>query len=147
MAELAGAHVAEALGHILAGGSPITFNTIAAWAAFVGVAAGLTGLFLYRGLREALTAAREANGTLKEALEAEKLAREGSDQRHRDELNERDQRHAEQVAACNLKIEGLTAKVELLQSSWVTEIALAVAHAVATAHKAAADQPRRGGRT
>lgn len=140
--ELAG-H-AEALTRVLAGGTSL-FDSIAAWAAFVGVAAGLAGLLLYRGLREALTASREANATLRESLGDEKTAREAAEERHRDELVELERRHATDVAACNLKIEGLTAKVELLQSAWMTEVALAVGQAVATSIHATAPPRRRGG--
>lgn len=122
---------------VAVGGVRGWLDTAAAVAAFVGLAAGLAGLLLYRSLREALTASREANATLRESLGDEKVARESADARHTEETH-----------AAALKIEGLTAKVELLQSSWVTEIALAVAHAVATGQRAALEhgehhQPRR----
>src|SRR3954452_10428944 len=110
MTELAG-H-AEALTRVLAGGTSL-FDSIAAWAAFVGVAAGLAGLLLYRGLREALTASREANATLRESLGDEKDARERAEQRHKDELADLERRHGDELHAVSLKLEGLTAKVEL----------------------------------
>lgn len=121
----------------MTGAAPgLSVNGVAAWAAFAGVAAGLTGLLLYKGLREALSASRAANDTLRESLKDERDARETAETRHKEE-----------VAECHTQISDLAARLEVLQTGWVTEIAAAVAKAVAAAGHEAEHRRRtaRGG--
>jgi flavin-dependent dehydrogenase len=90
-------------------------STITTALAIVGVASGLGALLFVGGLRAALEATKLAYKSIKEAFDEEVRGREADKARLELELGE------------------LRNRVEMLQSAWVTEVAVEIGHAVSTA--------------
>jgi hypothetical protein len=105
----------------------VTGSQITTALAIVGVASGLGALLFVGGLRAALEATRTAYRSIKEAFDEEVRGREADKARMQAELSE------------------LRNRVEMLQSAWVTEVAIEIGHAVsvAIANARPAPHPRR----